>query len=910
MLVGRETERAGIDALLEDARRGRSRVLIFTGEAGIGKSALLDYACERASGMRILSVTAVESESDLPFAGLHALLHPVLDAIDALPERQRRALSAALALEDADEPDRLATSAGTLTLLDDVASERPVLVVLDDAHWLDRESGETIAFVCRRMAGIEVALVAAVRVEEQSQFELGQLPTHPVGPLTSEQSLELLEREHGEAIEAGAARKLAEVAEGNPLALIELPTALSPGQLGGREPLEEPLPVAAGIERAFLHKVDHLSPETRISLLVAAAAPDVPLAAIREASDALGGSFAEVDEPLLHVEHDRVQFTHPLVRSAIYHAADPSLRRDVHQALAAALATEPDLRAWQLAAAAAGPDEKAAVALEQAADRAVSRGGHAARARALERAAELSPHPADRARRMCAAAQAAFWAGDSRRAIAVCERALPLAADPLLRADLVHQLWSVAGWQTDSGGITLDFDAEVARVEDIDADRAAKLLVLLLNQHLGALEYGRAAATASRAEQLVDRMGPWWRPRVILGIAESRLFLGNATAANEAFDEFLATDLVAVAAFFQSLIWLERHDDARRALIASLELGQSDGNVLRVAHAQGGLAMLELSTGNLPRARALASDALQQAEALGVAFLEAFDLVTLATIDALQGRAESCRDRVAAAISRAPHIANDDQRLSARLALGLFESSGARYDAVLVELEPVHARVVASGLAEPSLFPYQPDLVEAYAKLGRVDDAVAVLGWFESQAEAMERRWALAAAARCRGLLVDVDELDATFALALERYDDVPSPFERARTQLAYGERLRRANRRRDARPHLRAALDAFDEIDAVPWSERAHAELRATGERVPPRARDEREQLTPQELQIATLVAQGLTNREIGAQIFLSPKTVEYHLTHVYRKLDIHSRVELIRQFAADRAELEVSSS
>jgi DNA-binding CsgD family transcriptional regulator len=280
-------------------------------------------------------------------------------------------------------------------------------------------------------------------------------------------------------------------------------------------------------------------------------------------------------------------------------------------------------------------------------------------------------------------------------------------------------------------------------------------------------------------------------------------------------------------------------------------------------------------------------------------FLVALNLVTLAMIDALQGYEESCRGRAAQAIAKAPERGNDDLRLSARLTLGSLESTYGRYEQVLAELEPIHARVHATGLAEPSLFPYQPDLVEAYARLGRSSDAEAVLSGFEQQAEAVGRRWALAAAARCRGLLAEPAEIDTAFGLALERHADVPSPFERARTELAYGERLRRANRRRDARPHLRAAFEAFDELDAAPWSERARAELRATGERVPQRTPDTREQLTPQELQIATLVARGMTNREVGAQIFLSPKTVEYHLTRIYRKLDLHSRAELIRRFA-----------
>jgi DNA-binding CsgD family transcriptional regulator len=907
MLVGREAERAKIEALLEDARRGRSGVLVFTGEAGIGKSALLEYARGRATGMRTLSVTGVESESDLPFGALHALFHPVLTSIAGLPEPQRVALSAALALDASAEPDRLATSAGALTLLDDVASERPLLVVLDDAHWLDRESAEAITFVARRIAGVDLALLATVRDDEPCSFDYGSLPAHTIEPLTESQSLEVLDARHGMTIEPGVAQTLASLSAGNPLALIELPTTLSPDQLAGREPLEEPLPVAVRIEHAFVRRVERLPEETQVSLLVAAAGADVSLGSIREATAVLGGGALEPaeSEGLVGLEHDRVQFAHPLLRSAVYQAAEPVLRRRVHRALAAALVDEPDQRAWQLAAAADGPDEETAAALEASAERAVSRGGHAARAKALERAADLSPDFVERARRMCAAAQAAFWAGDSRHAIALCERTLPLVDDPLLRADLVHQLWAVAGWQ--EGVFEMpDLETEASRVEDLDADRACKLLTPLLNRYSSILDYSGVLTVSSRIERLLDQMGPWWRPRALGNLAEARVATGDIAAAHELYDELVATDLIAAAAYFQSLIWVERHDDARRALAASLELGRRDGNVLRVAWSQGGSAILEVALGRFAPARALASDALELARALDLGFLVALNLVTLATIDALQGKDAACHDRVTEALTRVPEDGNDDLRLSARLSLGLLESSRGRYDEALSELEPAHERVMRSGLAEPSLFPYQPDLVEAYARLGRPEQAKTVLEKLERQAEAVGRRWALAAAARCQGLLAEPADIDTAFGLAFALHDDVPSPFERARTELVYGERLRRANRRRDARPYLRAALEVFDDLGAAPWGERARAELRATGERVPHREPDEREQLTPQELQIATLVAQGMTNREIGAQIFLSPKTVEYHLTHVYRKLDLHSRAELIKELAAASHDLE----
>lgn len=907
MLVGREAERAELDALLEDARRGRSRVLVLTGEAGIGKTALLDYARQRAAGMRVFSISGVESESTLPFGTLQALLRPVLGSIGDLPERQRASLSAALALSEDAQPDRLAACAGALTLLADAATEQPLLVVIDDAHWVDAESASALTFLARRIAGEDLAVLAAVRTGEASAFDYTTLPNLELAPLSEPDSIELLRERHGDLLHPAAARAVAVVGAGNPLALVELPQTLAPEQLTGLAPLEEPLPLAARIASAFLRRTARLPPETRRALLVAAAGSDVPVSTIRRATTALGAGDLEPAEAedLVRLDEGRVHFVHPLLRSAVYQAAAPAERRRAHRALAAELADDPDLQAWQLAAAAEGPDEEIAAALEAAGDRAVNRGGHAARARALERAADLSPDPVDHARRLADAAQAAFWSGDTLHAVAVCERTLPLVEDPLVRADLVHQYVQAAGW-LDHVPTLPDLANEAARVENLDADRAAKLLLTHVTHLASRLDFERSLVVADRIAPLVDRLGPWWQPRARSIIADCKLATGDA--AGYAIQDELVANHPIVAATTPWLVLVERHDDAQRVFAEALDYGRSEGNVIRVAYSQTMLGLLEFSLGRLARARVHASDGLELSRGASIGYFVADNLLRLAMVDALQGREESCREQVAEALAKAPDRGFDDLRLKARLALGLLESSSGRFERVLGELEPVHERVRPSGLAEPSVFPYQPDLVEAYARLGRVEEAVAVLDWFEDQAARANRRWALAAAARCRGLLAEPVDLDAVFARALERHEEVPSQFERARTELVYGERLRRANRRRDARPHLRTALELFDEAGAVPWSERAQAELRATGEHVPRRERDEREHLTPQELQIATLVAQGLTNREIGAQIFLSPKTVEYHLTRVYRKLDLHSRAELIRQLAQESHDLQTS--
>jgi DNA-binding CsgD family transcriptional regulator len=902
VLIGRESERATIDELLELARRGRSQVLVLTGEPGIGKTALLHYARDRATGMRVLAVAGVETETDLAFGGLHALLLPALDLLDRIPDRQQDALSAALALTASGEPDRLAANAGVLSLLAELAMDQPVLVLVDDAHWLDRASAEAIAFAARRLAGEDLALIATVRDTEPSRFDYRALPQLRLPPLTHDASLAVLRERHGDALAPSVVRTLAEVANGNPLALVELPAALSTDQLEGRAPLQEPIPVAERIQAAFLRRFELLPPDSRRSLVVAAAGAGAPLAAVRTAAKSVGGgSFEPAETEGLVVLGSTLTFRHPLLRAAIYGAASPAERRKAHDALAASLQDEPDLRAWHLAAAAEGPDEEIAAALEAAADRALERGGHASRAQALERAAELSPNENERGRRLCLAARAADWAGQGKHALELCERALPIVSDPVVHADLIRQLQATGDWHGRNFGTTI-LEHEAAAVSELAPNVAAGLLIDVLNAHVRVLDYAGGAAVAGRLEALVDRLDSWWGPRAHGAIAETWLWFGDWQRADE-HSEGLLRDPVAAASYTGDLVVTERYDEARHALSESLTLGERDGNILRIAAAKGFSAQLHLAVGAITDAKALASEGLMLAEALDVDFWVAFNETTLATIDAIQGRDDECRARVA----RIFDLRRDkDMRLSAQVALAILALGTGQLDEVVELLAPVHEEVRASGLAEPALFPYAPDLIEAYARLGRPREANEVLEWFEGLAEASGRRWARATAARCRGYLADADDVDLEFGRSLAAHEEVESPFERGRTELLYGERLRRANRRRDARPHLRAALGLFDDLGAAPWRERAQNELRATGERVPRREPDAREQLTPQELQIALLVAEGKTNREIGASIFLSPKTIEFHLTRVYRKLDIHSRRELIKQFAGGSGELE----
>jgi predicted ATPase len=442
VLVGREVERARIDALLEAGRRGRTRTLVVAGEPGIGKTALLGDAVERATGMRVLRVTAVEAESALPFAGLHALLLPLIDSFPCLESPQERALRIALALDEGDEPDVLAANAGTLGVLAEAAGEQPLLLVVDDAHWLDQPSAEALAFALRRLEVEEIATVVAVRSGETSVFDSG-FDRLELAPLPASDARRLLSQ-RSEGVPPPAVESMLQLAAGNPLALLELPATVAVGEVDGVAAPER-------INRAFAARLDSLPDETRRALVLAAAEPDIR--AVRAAAKRLGLGEEAVTAAeaagLVRLEPDGIVFRHPIVRSLAYSSIDPAARRAAHAALAAALTDDGshDRRAWHLAAAATEADEELATLLEATADRAEARGGHSAAARALERAARLSPSGDGSARRLTRAARLAFWAGDADHALELADEALATTADPNLRAEAILEREAVRGAQ-------------------------------------------------------------------------------------------------------------------------------------------------------------------------------------------------------------------------------------------------------------------------------------------------------------------------------------------------------------------------------------------------------------------------------------------------------------------------------
>jgi DNA-binding CsgD family transcriptional regulator/tetratricopeptide (TPR) repeat protein len=907
MLVGRGAECERIDRLLAEAKLGRSGVLVLHGQPGIGKTALLDYALEHAAGMDVLQVSAVESEADLPYAGLHALLRPALGLIDSIPATQGRALKTALALDEGGEADRLAAYAGALSLLAEAADHAPTLVLADDAHWLDRSSLEALVFAARRLAGESVAFVLATR-DLQSVLALAEgLPMLELGGIDHDAALALLQERCGGTLAPDVAERIAAGAEGSPLALLDVPGLLSERERTGLDPLRDPLPVSTRIERSVQALVATMPEDAKASLLLAAAG-DGRLGVTPEA---LGPA---VEAGLVGVRDGAVTFRHPLVRAALYHSASADERRAAHLELAGMYSNESDAdrRAWHLAAAAEGPDESVAEALEAAAERARLRGGYASQARALERAAELSPDDQSRCRRLYEAAVASYWSGEAVKAIHLAEQALPLATDPLLHADVVHRLAVIADWHGKwKDKIVADevlFD-EASRLEATDPRRAAGLLGVVLQRRFQALATRDALELARRRLALVESLGGERHFRAIQDLARAHALHGDVEDAAAAIDQVLSLHGAAGALAFatnvaEPLIWLERYDDGRALLSASIDEARGEGNLVRLMFELTNLALLELRTGRFSQALTAAAEAAELAQHSGNDYFQACNLATLARLDAVRGRADDCKERADRASSLAEQLGDELIRSESRMALAHLALAAGDPAEAIAQLEPIAQLAEENEVREPSVLPFAPDLIEARIRTGDSASAEVDLDRLGELAQAASRGWALAAVERYRGTLAAGEDFEAHFGRALELHEARPgSPLELARTRLCYGERLRRERRRVDAREQLRGAIEIFDAVQAEPWSERARTELRATGESIPRRDPTAPEKLTPQELQISLLVAEGKTNRDVGAALFLSPKTVEYHLTHVYRKLDLHSRAELIRLFSGERA-------
>lgn len=904
--MGRSEAVAQLDALLEAAREGRAGALLVRGEAGIGKSALLQHAVAAAGtdGFRVLDALGVESEARLAFGGLLELLRPALDLLDGLPGAQAAALRRALALEDPGEVDRFLIGAGTLSLLAAASEEEPVLCVVDDAHWVDAASADAILFAARRLEAERVAILLAARDTERAE-ELGRgLAEMPLAGLEPQAARELLAASGPGALPASVTERLISATRGNPLALIEIPVTLSEAQRAGAAPIEDPVPVGERVERAFLARAGALGPEARTALLLAAASDDDDLATIlRAAGPAAAGLEAAEESGLVGVRGERVVFRHPLVRSALYAAATSAERRRAHAALAQALdPVAVDRIAWHRAAAAVGPDEELARELAEAAERAAERGGTAAEARLLARAAALTPDPQARVPRLLLAGRAAHRAGRNEQATALLEAGLALVTDPRLRADLVEVQLYVAranGEASAQYGRCLE---EADRVEVVDPLRAANLVYHAWYVTMERFEFEDADTLALRVEALAQRAGEPEAPVLLVARGWQGFVVGGADAAARRGAELeLAGDCITekAADYGEVLVITEQYPLARRLLARALAEQRADRALTDLIRATVAQAHLEQRLGRLAAARVTAHEAIALAEESGGTELwKAWALARLAQVDALLGREADGRAHAEQAIAIAQGAHDLETETYAVEALGRLELCLGRIPQSIVLLERAAASL--RGAREAGYMPWAPDLIEAYARAGRPDDAARELKELEARAVTDGRPWVRAAIARCHALLAP-EPFDAAFEAALARCGPDVSPHERARVELLHGERLRRAGRRRDARAALELAREDFAGLGAAGWAARAEQELRASGETLRPREAAGIDELTPAELRVALPVAAGATNREVAASLFLSAKTVEVHLGRIYRKLGVRSRTELARRLPSD---------
>jgi ATP/maltotriose-dependent transcriptional regulator MalT len=906
MLLGREHETGLVDRLLERAREGQSGTLVVRGEPGIGKTALLEYAAGRADGMTLLSARGIEAEAELPFVAVADLFRPVLGSIERIPESQGAALRAALALGPPAAGDRFTVCAAVLSLLAAAAEDSPVLAVIDDAHCVDRSSMQAVLFAARRLDAEGVALLIACRNEPDldvsglQELELQGLP---------QDAAEALLQRSGQ-VSGEVAEELIAASGANPLALIEIPSLLTPGQLSGNESLGGPIPTGDALERAFMQRVAKLPEQTQRALVVAAASGSSDLDEIVAAAERAGIEPGALDPAeragLTVVDGSRFAFRHPLLRSAVYHGATALTRRAAHEALAQG---STEHRTWHLAVAADEPDAALAAELERSASAARERGGHAEAAATLERAARLAEDDDERARLLRQAAREAWRAGTTVRALGLLDDAFAHARDRELIARLQHLYGVIEMWSGSPLAAYERLNAEAERIAAADPARSARLLTDAGWACFMAGEVTAGRSAAERAKTQAEAGGGFAEVLAtgLLGIA---LLLSGERGRAEPWlrrhepllDDaaFLRRSYGAVWPAPLALVWMEEHDKARELFSRVIGQAREESVPSVLPYTLVGLAELDFRTGGWARAYANASEAVTLARQTEQPVSLAFALACLARIEAAQGRDGDCREHATEAFDLAAGGAASVV-VYAAAALGLLELGKGRIDEAIEHLDRVRTEVEAHGLVLPTVIQWAPDLIEALARVGRGDAALELLASFEQSAEASMSAWALGVSARCRGLLGAGDDFEADFSRALELQEAAGAPFEIARTELCLGERLRRARRRKEARAVLRAAIERFERLGAVPWAERAKTELQASGETVQPGGVIATNELTPQELQVALVVAKGATNREAGAALFLSPKTIEAHLGRVYRKLDVRSRTELAALLARE---------
>jgi DNA-binding CsgD family transcriptional regulator/tetratricopeptide (TPR) repeat protein len=911
-LRGRADECALFDTLVDAIRRGEGRSLVVRGEAGIGKTALLEYVVRSASDLTVLRAVGVESEMELAYAGLHPLCASLLDRLDRLPTPQRQALEIVYGLSTGGAPDRFLVGLAVLSLLAEAADDRPILCLVDDAQWLDRASALTLAFVARRLVAERVGVVFAAR---EPGAELAHLPELEVRGLLSDDARALLSSAVWLRLDEAVRDRIVAETHGNPLALLELPRGLTARQLAGGFGLVEAQGLPRRIEESFVRRVETLSDDARRLLLVAAAEPVGDPLLLVAASERLGIAVSAVDAETdgLLAFGERVAFRHPLVRSAVYRTATREQRREVHLALAEATdhSVDPDRRAWHLATAAAGPDESVAAALEQSAGRAQARGGLAAAAAFLHRSAVLSGDPKQRVRRALAAAQASLHAGIYDGGLELL--AMAEASNPdELQLTQVEWLRGQIAFASSMGSAAPPLLLNAAqRLERLDPELAREIY---LDAWGAAMFAGRFASAGSLVE--VSRAATS-APRPTRPLRPSDLLLDGLTALFTEGRAAAAPLLRRATAIFADEAspgqenfrwgWLTTNppnilwdEDSWHAISArNLKEARDAGALARLPIDLEDWGIFLASCGDFGAAAVAIAEAESITRATGT-HIAPYARMLLA---ALRGQSDAL-PLIESTIRDAATSGEGLSVLWAEWVSAILFNGLGRYDRGLAS-----AQRAAEETPQLHVTPWAlTELIEAAVRTGKPDVAAGALEQVMAATAPSSTDWGGGIQARCRALVSEGDSAERLYRDAIERLARTRRRPDLARAHLLYGEWLRRENRRIDARVQLRAAHDQFASIGMEAFADRARAELQVTGEKVRKRTVETRDDLTAQERQVAALARHGLSNPEIAARLFLSPRTVEWHLRNVFTKLGIRSRRELSRALARSGSDLALA--
>ena len=900
IVIGRDRECAELTDLLAQVRSGRSQVLVVRGEAGVGKTSLLEYLHDQSRGYALIAVSGVESEMELAYAGLHQLCLPLLDHLDRIPEPQRDALRSAFGVGGGTAPDRLLIGLALLSLLSEASRRHPVICTVDDAQWIDRASIQAIAFAARRLAQEPVGIVFVER-DPGGEPELQRLPELHLGGLADAAARALLAAVVTGPMDEQVRDRIVAETRGNPLALLQLPRGLTPAQIAGGFGLFGQGALTTRVAESFHRRLEALPAATRRLLVVAAAEPGQDAVLIWRAAEQLDVQLEDaepaVTDGLIELT-GQVRFCHPLARSTVYRAAPPDERRAAHGALAQATDpdVDPDRRAWHRAHATAGLDEDVAAELERSATRAQARGGIAAAAAFHERAAELTPDPARRATRALVAAWAKYQAASPERALRLLAIAESGAPDELARArvERVRAVVTNRLKPADGGSLLVAakrlelLDPELARDTYRDAFWAARIAGRL-GRDSGLQDVAaatRAKASPNAPENVYDRLLDGLATVIADGYAAGAPLAQQAVTAVRTTDMSTETAIswLPFATRIALDVWDDQgaHDLATRMIAVARDCGAL--NVLPIA------LMLEAGyqqfAGDLATVGAVAQECELISEATNVP-TPAYDTMMLA---AWRGQDQQLATIIDKATTQVTSRGEGQWFTAVGWARSVLNNGLGRYDEALLAAEQGSAYPDELGIANWTMV----ELIEAAARSGLPARAAAAMARLSDMADACRTGWVLGVAARSRGLLSHGDAAEAEYRAAIEHLSPTGLRTELARAQLVYGEWLRRENRRIDAREQLRQAHDAFSDIGAEAFAARARRELLATGETVRKRVPGTQTQLTEQETQIVRLAVHGRTNPEIATRLFISPRTVEWHLRKVFGKLGINSRREL----------------